>query len=125
MNIHLAARLSLSFLWIFTGITSVFFSFEYSYELLESGGVTGVLASFCIYSGSLLDVVIGIWLVTGKYLKRCYQLQLLVVVLYSLILTIIEPNFWMHPFGPLTKNIPILVMIYYLYVNESQCKHSS
>jgi hypothetical protein len=120
MNIYLAARLSLSFLWIFTGITSAFFSLEYSYELLENSGITGTLASFSIYSGSLLDVVIGVWLITGKRLKLCYQIQLLVVVLYSLLLTIIEPNFWVHPFGPLTKNIPILVMIYYLYTKESR-----
>ncbi|MBL1457328.1 MAG: hypothetical protein COA34_005600 [Methylophaga sp.] len=26
----------------------------------------------------------------------------------------IEPGFWIHPFGPLSKNVPLLVMIYYL-----------
>ncbi|WP_363323563.1 DoxX-like family protein [uncultured Psychrosphaera sp.] len=30
----------------------------------------------------------------------------------------VVPEFWIHPFGPLTKNIPLLVMVYYLYTKE-------
>jgi len=112
---HLAARLSLVFLWFFTGITSAFFAQNIGYEVLAKGGITGHLATFCIFSGSLLDVIIGIWLLSGKQLKICYLVQMIVITIYTLLLTAIEPNFWMHPFGPLTKNIPLLVMIYYLF----------
>lgn len=117
-RIDLAARLSLGFLWVFTGITSQFFAQDIGYEVLAAGGITGSLANFSILSGSVLDVVIGIWLVAGFKLKLCYLVQLAVIVSYTLLLSIIEPAFWLHPFGPLTKNIPLLVMIYYLYSLE-------
>lgn len=115
----IAARLSLSFLWIFTGITSAFFAKDIGYEVLAYGGITGTLANLSILSGSVLDVVIGVWLLVGKRLKVCYLLQMIVIVLYTLLLTAIKPDFWVHPFGPLTKNVPLLVMTYYLYCKES------
>ena len=118
MKISLAARLSLGFLWFFTGITSVFFAKDIGYEVLANGGIKGNLATLSIYSGSFLDIVISFWLLSGKYLRNCYLIQIIVIVLYTLLLTAIEPNFWIHPFGPLTKNIPLLVMLYYLYQRE-------
>ncbi len=117
-KLNWAARLSLSFLWIFTGITSAFFAREEGLEVLARGGITGQLADACLYSGSILDVAIGVWILIGKRLEHCYLVQIWVVLVYSSLLTIIDANFWLHPFGPLTKNIPILVMIYFLYSDE-------
>lgn len=114
----LAARLSLSFLWIFTGITSVFFAKDIGHEVLANGGITGPLADLSILSGSVQDVIIGIWLLVGWRLKLCYLVQMVVIVVYTLLLTVIDPGYWLHPFGPMTKNIPMLVFIYYLYVEE-------
>lgn len=117
-KMKLAARLSLSFLWIFTAITSAFFAREEGFEILARGGLSGPLAEISLYSGSILDALIGIWLLIGKRLDRCYFIQLWVIIVYSVLLTIIDADFWLHPFGPLTKNIPILVMIYFLYAHE-------
>jgi hypothetical protein len=117
-KMELTARISLSFLWIFTGITSVFFAKDIGYEVLEQGGITGPLANFCILIGSSLDVLIGFWILLKWKMKFCYMLQLIVIVSYTLMLTTIEPSYWLHPFGPLTKNIPLLVMIYFLYNNS-------
>lgn len=117
-KIYLAARLSLSFLWLFTGITSEFFAKEIGYDVLANIGITNNVADLVILSGSIVDIAIGIWLLIGKNLTLCYLIQLVTIISYSLLLTVIEPEFWIHPFGPLTKNIPLLVMIYYLYVIE-------
>ena len=93
-SMSLAARLSLSFLWIFTGITSAFFAKDVGYEVLANGGITGTLANLSILSGSVLDVVIGAWLLVGKRLKVCYLVQMVVVILYTLLLTAIcDPIF--------------------------------
>jgi len=115
---YLAARLSLSFLWIFTGITSAFFAKAIGYEVLANGGITGLLADFSILSGSVLDVVIGVWLLVCWRLKFCYLAQMLIIAVYTLLLTAMDSSFWVHPFGPLTKNVPLLVMIYCLYNKE-------
>jgi hypothetical protein len=116
---HLAARLSLSFVWIVTGISSIFLAREIGLEVLAKGGITGPLANFCILSGGVLDGAIGVWLLLGLRLKTCYLVQLIVITTYTLLLTVIDPGFWIHPFGPLTKNIPMLVMIYYLYSQKA------
>ena len=114
----LAARFSLAFLWLFTAITSAFFAREEGFEILSGGGITGYLADFCLYSGSLLDAAIGFWLLAGKRLGLCYVIQFWIIIVYSLLLTVIDANFWLHPFGPITKNIPLLVLIYILFSCE-------
>ena len=113
------AKLSLSFLWVFTGITSLFFASDIGYQVLANGGITGPLATFSLVGGSLLDLSLGLWLLIGKKLKWCYLAQIAVIVLFTFLLSIIDPSFWLHPFGPLTKNIPILVLITFLYRDES------
>ncbi len=113
-----AARFSLSFLWIFTGLTSSFFAQDIGYEGLSKGGITGPSASACILAGSLVDIALGLWLLLGWRLRTCYQIQITVIVIYTLLLTVVDPSFWLHPFGPLTKNIPILVLI--LMISESE-----
>ena len=115
-----AARLSLSFLWIITGMTSMFFAKDIGYEVLAKAGMTGALANAAIVSGSVLDIAIGIWLLSRRHLRWCYVLQLAVITTYTLLLSFIAPSFWLHPFGPLTKNIPIGVLIVYLYRREGE-----
>jgi hypothetical protein len=111
----LLVRIALGILWLFTGITSAFLAPEIGYEVLASGGITGGNATALIFLGSGLDVVIGLWVLTGWRLKPCCLVQLGLIVCYTLLLSFIQPEFWLHPFGPLTKNIPIAVMIYVLY----------
>jgi membrane glycosyltransferase len=113
-----SARLSLAFLWLFTALASAFFALDIGYDVLAQGGITGNLASACIYAGSLVDAIIGLWLLTNRQLRLCYLLQMLVIVVYSLLLTWIALDFWLHPFGPLTKNVPLLALIYILFSEE-------
>ena len=120
MNTYRLARLSLSFLWLLTGLSSLWFSPELGYEVLARASISAGLAEFCVWSGSLLDVAIGLWLLLGVSLRWCYALQFAVIVVYSLLLSFIAPEFWLHPFGPLTKNLPILVLIM-LCMEKERC----
>jgi len=118
----LAAKLSLAFLWIFTGLTSLFFSPEVGYQILETGGFAGDFADLCLISGSLTDMMIGIWILTGIKEKLCYQIQISVITLFTILLTVIDASYWFHPFGPVTKNLPIVVLVwvYYSSINEKK-----
>lgn len=113
----LAAKLSLAFLWIFTGLTSLFFAPEIGYEILASGGVTGQLANFCVVSGALADIFIGLWVLSNKYQRLCFYVQVSIILIFTLLLTFIAPAFWLHPFGPVTKNIPVTVLIWVYYTD--------
>ena len=37
------------------------------------------------------------------------------IVAYSIIIAIRLPEFWLHPFGPLLKNVPLLAAILLLH----------
>ena len=113
-----AAKYSLAFLWIFTGLTSVYFSPEIGYEILANANVTGALADVAIYAGGILDIVLGLWLITSFKTKLCCIAQISVITVYTILLTFIDASFWLHPFGPITKNIPIIVLIGYVYASN-------
>ncbi len=113
-----AAKYSLAFLWTFTGLTSIFFSPEIGYEILANANVTGSLADIAIYAGGTLDIVLGFWLITSVKTQLCCIIQVAVIAGYTVLLTFIDASFWLHPFGPITKNIPIIVLIAYVYASN-------
>lgn len=113
-----AAKYSLTFLWIFTGLTSIYFSPEIGYEILTRANITGPLADTAICAGGILDIVLGLWLLTSFKIQLCCIVQIVVIIIYTALLTFIDISFWLHPFGPITKNIPIIVLIGYVYSNH-------
>jgi hypothetical protein len=117
-RIELLCRLSLSVLWLFTAATSFWWGRTIGYEVLAHQNIQGELADWCINAGSFIDAIIGIWLLTTYKLKWCYSVQIVLIISYSILLCIIAPVFWLHPFGPLTKNIPIVALLYLLYQSE-------
>jgi len=114
-----AAKYSLAFLWFFTGITSICFSPEVGYKILASASITGLMADVSVYAGGALDIVIGLWLLSSIKIRLCCIVQVVIIVLYTILLTYIDPSFWLHPFGPITKNFPIIVLIAYIYIEKA------
>ncbi len=51
-------------------------------------------------------------------LRLVVSLQLLLIVSYTAIITWALPDLWFHPFGPVTKNLPLLVATLILLVLE-------
>ncbi|WP_321350077.1 DoxX-like family protein [Halopseudomonas oceani] len=111
---HLFARLSLALLWLLTGVVSLTAGQSIGVEVLTAAGVDRTLIVPLIWAGSLLDLALGLWLLSGWALRLCCALQLGVVISYSILLSLLAPAFWLHPFGPLSKNLPILVLIWLL-----------
>lgn len=112
------AKLSLAFLWFFTGLTSLFFAPELGYQTLVKANITGMYAHALVYSGALLDIGLGLWILSAWNLKICCIIQITTIVIYTLLLSIIEPAFLLHPFGPLTKNLPIIILILIVLVHD-------
>ena len=118
-HIEFIARISLSFLWLFTAATSFWWGRNLGYDVLAQQGIQGEFADLCIDAGSLLDAAIGFLLLIGRRLKWCYALQIILITSYSVLLSLIAPESWLHPFGPITKNIPIIVLIFVLMKSET------
>jgi hypothetical protein len=109
------AKYSLALLWIWTGLTSIVFSPEIGYKILAGASITGLVAEVAIYAGGILDILLGLWLLTAFKTKLCCITQVSMIIVYTALLTFIDSSFWLHPFGPITKNIPIIVLIGYVY----------
>ena len=118
MPLFKLAQYSLAFLWLFTGFTSIYFAPEVGYQILAKANITGELAAACVYGGGFLDIGLGLWLLFNWHIKTCCNIQILTILSYTLLLSIIAPIFWLHPFGPLTKNLPLLVLIIIVRNNE-------
>ena len=108
-------KFSLSFLWVFTGLTSLFFAPDLGYEILQKGNIEGALADLLILAGASLDIFIGLWILIERHRSLCFFTQMSTVLTFTLLLTFIAPSFWLHPFGPVIKNIPILMLIWIYY----------
>jgi DoxX-like family len=50
--------------------------------------------------------------------KTLWQAQALLVLIYTVVISIYLPEFWLHPFGPILKNIPFLTLLWLLYKHE-------
>lgn len=101
-------RLSVAFIWIATGVVSAFLSPAEGFALLERIGMTGGLASAALYGTSLFEIAIGLATAVGWRVRWMGAIQLLLMFGFMGILTALLPEFWIHPFGPLTKNIPLI-----------------
>ena len=107
-------RLSLVFVWLWTAIVSVWELQGQSRELLVAGGVsdTGV-ANALVLAGAALDAILGLWLLL-RPTRPAYLLALATMVVMTLVATVLSPYLWLHPLGPLSKNIPIAVVLWLL-----------
>ena len=112
-------RISVALVWIWTGIVSLgLYPTQDSYELLARVGVGAALAPLMLYGAAALDLLVGLATLVMSRLGRLWLLQLAVILGYTIIITFKLPEFWLHPYGPLSKNLVMLAAIYLLYTLE-------
>jgi len=105
--------LLIAFVWLWSGITSLFFyPHPASYELLAATGVTGFAAPFMLYGLALMDISLGLVTLARYRLQPLLHLQMAVVLFYTLVISVALPEFWLHPFGPILKNLPFLLVLW-------------
>jgi len=114
-------RFSIALVWIWTGIVSLgLYPTQDSYELLARVGITGMLAPVMLYGAAVLDLLVGIGILVLRRRRWLWLLQLAIIGGYTLIITFKLPEFWLHPYGPLSKNLVMLAAIYLLYTLEAR-----
>ncbi|TAL59064.1 MAG: oxidoreductase, partial [Legionella sp.] len=113
-------RFSLVFMWLMSALTSLLpYTQAESYSLLQQVGIPLVAIGPSLYAAILLNAIIGIGLLFNYQTKINYILQAAVIIFYMLVISIKLPYLWLEPFGPIVKNIPILMSILVLYTMES------
>jgi uncharacterized protein YbjT (DUF2867 family) len=109
-------RYAIAIVWIVTGIVSLgVYPVEASYDLLARVGLTGAVASIALYGAAVLDLAFGIGCLVLRRRLWLWRAQIALIAGYTAIISIFLPEFWLHPYGPLTKNLPMLAAILVLH----------
>jgi hypothetical protein len=117
-------RLSLALVWIVTGVVSLgVYPVEQSYELLARAGVPTALRPLALYGAALLDLALGVATLTMRSRRRWLWLaQIALIAGYTAVISVRLPEYWLHPYGPILKNLPILALLLLLFVLDSPRK---
>jgi hypothetical protein len=114
-------RTAIAFLWIFTGIVSAFvFPQQQSYAMLTEAGITGWWAPLMLYGAAVTDMILGLATLLAYRLPIIGVVQIGIILLYSGIITFTLPEQWIHPFGPVSKNAPLVVATLMMIVLEKR-----
>lgn len=106
----IAIRASLIFLWLASAISGVLFGGAEARAFSAAIGLPPAFVGPLIVVTAGLDLVAAALLLTHRW-RLALMLQLLLVLGYTVGLTIALPGLWADPFGALLKNVPILALI--------------
>lgn len=116
-----ALRGAIALLWIWTGIVSLgLYPLADSLALLARVGLHGMAARVALYGAAALDLLLGAATVLVASQRRgvVWAAQLLLILGYTVLITLFLPEYWLHPYGPVSKNIPLLAAIALLWALE-------
>ncbi|WP_058050093.1 SDR family oxidoreductase [Janthinobacterium sp. Ant5-2-1] len=114
-------RLSIAIVWIATAIVSAgVYRVEDSYRLLERSGVPPDWAPPLLAGACLFDLLLGMATLALRppWRRWLWPLQAALIVFYTVWIAVFLPEFLWHPYGPLTKNLPMLAALWLLYQLE-------
>ncbi|QNM96439.1 SDR family oxidoreductase [Chitinimonas koreensis] len=103
------ARLALAFVWLFTAWVS-WAQRDEGLRLLAAAGLPEAWRMPALLAGIALDTLLGA-LTLLRPTRRLWQVQIALVLAYSIFIALRLPQWWLHPFGPLSKNLPILAWL--------------
>jgi uncharacterized protein YbjT (DUF2867 family) len=114
-------RISIAAVWILTAIVSFgLYPPEASYDLLARTGIPESLRPLMLYGAAVFDLVLGLGILLLARRRWLWLVQLALIGFYTIVIAFKLPEFLLHPYGPLTKNLPMLAAIWLLYQLEEE-----
>lgn len=99
----------LSLFWISTGVISLTIGYEIGIDLMQRTGA-GILSGPSVIAGALADIVIGVAIAFRRTSRIGLYGAAVLSLFYAVAGTILLPELWSEPLGPLLKIWPILVL---------------
>ena len=110
-----ALHASVVFVWLWTAFASLWEFHGTSVQLLTP------LAAYpdwfkhgLIVGGALADALIGVWL-WRRPGRAAYAVAGAAMAAMTVLATALHPGLWLHPLGPLSKNLPIAAALWLLW----------
>jgi hypothetical protein len=116
-------RISIALLWLWTGVVSLgLYPVEGSLALLARVGLHGAIAQLALSAAAGLDLLLGLLTLASpaRWRGAVWATQLVLVAAYTLLISVFLPEYWLHPYGPVSKNLPLMAAIALVWALESQ-----
>lgn len=114
-------RVALAALWIWTAMVSFgLYPVAGSLALLARVGLHGAMASLALHGAAALDLLLGLLTLAApaRWRPWVWAAQLALIAGYTALITLFLPEDWLHPYGPISKNLPIMAAIALLWALE-------
>ncbi|WP_133478463.1 SDR family oxidoreductase [Cognatilysobacter segetis] len=109
-------RASLALVFVVTALVSFgLYPVSDSRVLLAAVGLYGRAADAALYTGATLDLALGLAMLLPRVRRAAYAAAIVLIVGYTAIISIALAPLWLHPFGPVLKNLPILAALLALH----------
>ncbi|MEW7848593.1 SDR family oxidoreductase [Massilia aurea] len=109
-------RYAIAAFWIATAIVAAGLApIENSLALLARAGVPPELQLPALYGAAGLDLLLGVGTLLLARRRWLWLGQLGVVAVCSVAIALLLPEYLLHPFGPVVKNLPLLAALWLLY----------
>jgi uncharacterized protein YbjT (DUF2867 family) len=95
--------------WIATGLVSLTLGYPDGVELMRSTGA-GVLSGPAVVAGALADIAVGVGIAWRPLTRYGLYGAMALSLFYAVAGTVLRPDLWIDPLGPLLKIVPILVL---------------
>jgi uncharacterized protein YbjT (DUF2867 family) len=114
-------RWSIAAVWLITAAVSFgLYPPAASFELLARTGIPEPLRPLMLYGAASLDLLLGLGIVFARRRRPLWLAQLVLIGFYTVVIAFRLPEFLLHPYGPLSKNLPMLAAIWLLYQLEEE-----
>ena len=88
--------------------------------LLARTGLEGGIALAALYAAALLDLAFGAATLLWRRRRWLYRAQIALILGSTALISLFLPEYWAHPYGPLSKNLPMLAAILALHALEDE-----
>lgn len=105
-------RVGMAFIWVWEGLLAcVFFQSEELRQVLAFTGLSpdNLRVLLVVMGAGQAAGGIAALVLRGRLLDLLLACQILGLVVITVLVTLYDPLLWWHPFGPLTKNVPLIL----------------
>jgi len=110
---------TLVFTWLWTAVVCLGPGFDWGLRIMADAGVSGWLASAAVIGGALCDGVLGAGLLFKRWRRKALLMQLLLMLAYTLFISVVLPHYWFDPYGGVSKNLVLMIATLWLYGQEA------
>ncbi|HYP79829.1 MAG TPA: SDR family oxidoreductase [Steroidobacteraceae bacterium] len=108
-------RWTIAALWIWSAVVSLgVFPVAESHAVLARTGIPAAMQGPALLSAGALDLAVGLSVLLFPRQALVWSLQITLVIAYTVVISIWLPEYWLHPLGPVAKNLPLLAFMYLL-----------